>query len=111
MNMSEDVSVVDLARLVAAGSAPIIIDVREPGEFTGPLGHAPGAINVPLQTLPQRIVELEQFRTGRCHIICLSGGRSAMAARWLVEQGFADACNVTGGMKAWNQAGLPKVLD
>ncbi len=109
--MSEDVSVVELARLVAAGSAPVIIDVRELVEFTGPLGHAPGALNIPLQSLPLRLQELEQFRTGRCHIICLSGGRSAMAARWLLEQGFADACNVTGGMKAWNQAGLPKILD
>jgi rhodanese-related sulfurtransferase len=109
--MADDVSVVDLARLIAAGTAPVIVDVREPVEFTGPLGHAPGAINIPLQSLPLRLAELEQFRTQRCHIICLSGGRSAMAARWLTEQGFAEACNVTGGMKAWNHAGLPKTLD
>ena len=40
------------------------------------------------------------------YVICQSGGRSARATRVFVDAGI-DAYNVTGGMTAWNAAGLP----
>ncbi len=107
--MEVEISVVDVARFIAAGQSPFILDVREPAEFTGPLGHAPGAMNVPMGQVPTCLPELEPHRSGTCYIICLSGGRSGMVAQYLRDQGFSDVCNVTGGMKAWNAAGLPCV--
>lgn len=107
--MHPEASVVEVARLIAAGQAPFILDVREEVEFCGPLGHAPGALNMPMGRIPSSLTELESRKDQVCYCICLSGGRSAMVAQFLLDQGFADVRNVTGGMKAWNAAGLPCV--
>ncbi|MSR73844.1 MAG: rhodanese-like domain-containing protein [Planctomycetes bacterium] len=107
--MATEISVVDLARCIADGQAPFILDVREPAEFTGPLGHAPGALSIPMGQIPTRVAELDGVRGGTCYCICLSGGRSGMVAEYLSQQGFGTVINVTGGMKAWNAAGLPCV--
>src|SRR5947208_1617462 len=47
-----------LRRWLAGEGAPIVVDVRGPDEFEGPLGHIDGARNVPLAELPASIPEL-----------------------------------------------------
>lgn len=81
---------------------PVIIDVREPGEFVS--GHAPAAESIPLGELVARVGELDRDST--IYVICESGGRSGQAVHWLTSQGF-DAVNVDGGTAAWRNAGLP----
>jgi thioredoxin-like negative regulator of GroEL len=44
-------------------------------------------------------------------VYCASGVRSGQAAEWLVKKGFVKVDNLTGGMIAWKQAGLPVVAD
>jgi thioredoxin len=44
-------------------------------------------------------------------VYCASGGRSGLAATWLVKQGFVKVDNLTGGMIAWKQASLPFVTE
>jgi hydroxyacylglutathione hydrolase len=78
--------------------------VREPSEFSDQLGHVAGAELVPLATLPQAAAGWEP--TATYLLICRSGGRSANATGWLANQGFTSAFNLSGGMIAWNQAGL-----
>lgn len=79
-----------------------LIDVREEYEYLA--GHAPGAMNVPLSALVERVAEIPRDRP--VYIICESGGRSAQATHWLDAQGV-DAVNVLGGTSAWRGAGLP----
>ena len=81
------------------------IDVREPYEFTGELGHVPGSELVPL-------AGLERAARGWSHehrlvIVCRSGARSGRAAAYLASVGFKDVINLAGGMIGWNEAGLP----
>jgi rhodanese-related sulfurtransferase len=83
---------------------PFLLDVREPAEFEA--GHAPGAVLVPLGTLPDGWSELPTDRPVLC--ICRSGGRSARATEFLREQGI-DAVNLEGGMQAWSAFGLDVV--
>ena len=71
-----------------------LIDVREPNEVVA--GTLPGAINIPLRELPNRVGELDPQR--RVVLLCRSGGRSAMAARALTAAGFTDVVNLAGGM-------------
>ncbi len=87
----------------------VVIDVRTPGEFTGELGHIPGAILRPVQTIDQWASEAKQLREQNKKIIlvCRSGNRSGMAARTLAKMGLDSLFNVQGGMRAWNAAGLP----
>lgn len=81
-----------------------IIDVREPHEFVGELGHVPGATSVPLAGVPAQAMTWDKAQT--YVLVCRSGGRSAQAAQFLTRAGFARVINLVGGMLAWNQAGL-----
>ena len=39
--------------------------------------------------------------------MCRTGGRSQNATQFLQSQGFENVTNVSGGIVAWNRAGLP----
>ncbi len=94
-----EVEVTEAARLADAGLA-LLVDVGEGDEWAA--GHAPAAVHVPLGNLPQTQLPADLPVLA----ICRSGNRSAAATALLLARG-ADACNVTGGMRAWQAAGLP----
>jgi len=87
-------------------TAPVLLDVREPEEFAA--GHAPGALLVPLGSLPQSLDRIDRDATVLC--ICRSGARSARATAFLRDRGI-DAINLEGGMQAWATFGLDVVAD
>jgi sulfur dioxygenase len=80
-----------------------ILDVREPAEFTGPLGHIGGAVLIPLSELAERSAELSCERP--IVAVCRAGGRSAQATVILQKAGFKDIANLTGGMLRWRAEG------
>jgi glyoxylase-like metal-dependent hydrolase (beta-lactamase superfamily II)/rhodanese-related sulfurtransferase len=80
-----------------------ILDVREPQEFTGPLGHIRGAILIPLGELAERAGELARDRP--IVTVCRAGSRSAQATVILREAGFGDVANLAGGMLRWRAEG------
>jgi sulfur dioxygenase len=82
-----------------------ILDVREPEEFTGPLGHIKAAILIPLGELAKRAAELSHDRP--IVAVCRAGGRSAQATNILQQAGFKDVANLTGGMLRWRAEGHP----
>jgi rhodanese-related sulfurtransferase len=96
-------TVSDIQQTVTAKDHPAVIDVREPDEFAS--GHVPGAVNVPLATVPDWAAK--QAKDAPYVVICQSGRRSAKASEILVEQGFKQVTNVEGGTAAWIEQGLP----
>ncbi len=95
-------------RLDAQGpSGPLLLDVRQPEEYTGELGHVPGALLVPLGELRGRIGEIAAHPGRTIITICRSGNRSARAAAILRDAGFANVLNMTGGTLAWRDRGFP----
>jgi rhodanese-related sulfurtransferase len=96
---------------MTAGEEAVILDVRTPGEFTGPLGHAPGSVNVPFGDLSGRLPagagELDELKDLPVFVICKTANRSPHAARLLKKRGFTNVAVVKGGMNAWKRAGLP----
>lgn len=96
---------VDPAAVFAHGKGARLIDVREPHEYVGELGHIEGAELVPLATL--RAAATAWDRSREIVVVCRSGNRSGQGARQLVELGFTHVVNMVGGMLAWNQLGLP----
>jgi hydroxyacylglutathione hydrolase len=78
-----------------------VLDVRRPGEYQG--GHVPGAVNVTLAELPERLGEVD--RAAPLAVICQSGYRSSVAASLMQRQAFGDLRNVAGGTTAWIAAG------
>jgi rhodanese-related sulfurtransferase len=99
---------VEVRQLAARTSAlPWLVDVREPSEFDGLLGHIAGARRVPLATVLQ--VASDWPRDAEVVLVCRSGARSAKAAVQLAGLGFTRVMNLRGGMLAWNTAELPVV--
>lgn len=67
----------------------VFVDVRSPAEFVS--GNAPGSINIPLNELPSRLVELPKDRD--VVVFCASGSRSSMAKMVLKTKGFQKVHN------------------
>jgi rhodanese-related sulfurtransferase len=86
---------------LAEGRAAVI-DVREPYEYAS--GHVPGAINMPMATIPVRLGDLP--RDTDLYVICESGARSWQVVAFLERHGIA-AHNVEGGTGTWRMMGLP----
>ncbi len=80
----------------------VLLDVRTPGEFNGPLGHIDQAILIPVQELGSRIKELEPYKDKEIIVYCRSGNRSRAATKILLKNGF-KAVNMTQGMQGWNR--------
>lgn len=94
----------DLANWVADQTKPLkIIDVREINEIQS--GTIPGAIPMPLATVPLRLNELEPHE--EVVLVCRSGARSAQACMFMQQQGFQNVYNLRGGMFAWAGTGQP----
>ena len=91
----------EAAERVAAGDADLI-DVREPYEWDA--GRIEGARHVQLHELAAVAQELDPARP--IVFVCRVGGRSAMATDAFRQAGF-DAHNLSGGVLAWERAGLP----
>jgi len=91
----------ELRRRLENGERLAIVDVREPLEWeTGNLGRW-GARLIPLDTLPDRLGELDP--AVETVVYCHSGQRSATAAAWLHDAGFRAVRNLEGGIVAWNR--------
>jgi len=72
---------VDFKELIDNGA--LIVDVRSAGEFMS--GNASGSINIPLQSLGDRIDEL---KGKEIVLVCLSGGRAGSAKSTLKKNGI-----------------------
>lgn len=83
----------------------ICIDVRQPEEFRGELGHIPGAKLIVLDTLDSNLDQVPKNQP--VVLICRSGSRSARAAAFLMNEGWKQVFNMKGGMILWNELHLP----
>ncbi len=86
---------------------PLIIDVREPREFGR--GHIPQAKLEPLPTLPTTMNG--HSADAQIVFVCRSGERSRYAVQILRAKGYSEVKILQGGMLAWENAGLPEVID
>jgi rhodanese-related sulfurtransferase len=85
---------------MTSAAVPLVLDVRNPDEFDGPLGHIEGARNIPLPQLAAHTGELAQVKEPIV-VVCLTDKRSSQAAADLTAAGFRDVAVLRGGMKAW----------
>ena len=80
-----------------------VLDVREPNEFKGPLGHIRGATLVPLGELAAKAKDLPKDKP--IVAVCRAGSRSAHATAILQKAGFTQFANLPGGMLRWRAEG------
>jgi rhodanese-related sulfurtransferase len=95
-----DVSPERAAELIRDGAQ--LVDVREPHEVEA--GRLEGSRHVALGALTDAAESIE--RETPVLFYCLTGARSGMAAQAFRRAGY-EAYNLTGGITAWDAAGLP----
>lgn len=89
------------------GKNAIVLDVRSAEEFAA--GSITGARNIPADKLSERGNEIARFKSRPLILVCQSGRQSQRALEQLRKDGFAEVYNLSGGLAAWQQAGLPLV--
>jgi sulfur-carrier protein adenylyltransferase/sulfurtransferase len=109
----EEVDAVRARELLDSSEPPLLVDVREPDEWSE--GHVPAAIHVPRGNLESRIERAAPDRARPIVLYCQSGNRSAFAAKTLDELGYENVVSLSGGYTDWKRNGfptqLPRVLD
>ncbi len=95
---TKDITPTELSQKIAGGADVVLIDVREPHEWSA--GHLEGATHIPMNQVPQRLAEIPQERD--VVMICRSGGRSAHVQEHLLQNaGYTRVKNLVGGMQRW----------
>ncbi len=107
LSQVRQLSPVEVLALVHSDSQPLVLDVREPNEYNGELGHISGSKLIPLKDLADRASELEAYKNKHIIAICRAGVRSSTAAAILTSLGFEQVSNLRGGMLEWNEHKLP----
>ena len=106
LNQVRQLTATQVEMLTETSPGPIILDVREPEEYTGELGHIPGSIVIPLKDLSARAEELAKYKDNHIIVVCRAGVRSTTAAAILTGLGFEQVSNLKGGMLEWNRNNL-----
>lgn len=83
----------------------MIIDVRTINEFG--MGHIPGAINIPLFDLANRLDEIRKQQQKDIILYCESGMRAGMAERVMRKEGIENILNLEGHMSVWRKSKRP----
>lgn len=104
-------SVLDVEAFAAAIERPgtTVVDVRTAEEYAA--GHLAGAVNVDVEGAGFAAAVDDLDPSGSYALYCHSGNRSAVAAQYLADHGFASVVELAGGITAWEAAGQPVVTD
>lgn len=80
----------------------VLLDVRTKAEYEGSrnpnFGTLKGAINIPIQELSGRLLELEKYKDKEILVFCSHSHRSPQAAYLLSQNGYTKVINMSGGM-------------
>jgi len=94
----------DLAYRLVKEEGALLLDVRTPGEFLST--RLPGSRNLPMEQLPQRLIEIEQLLKGNKDqpivVYCTVGARAARAKQILLNAGYQNVTNL-GGISSWRE--------
>lgn len=82
------------------GDAFVLLDVRTAEELT--IASLPGALHIPLHALEASLNVLEPHRDDDIIVMCHHGSRSAMAQGFLLQHGFNNVLNLSGGIHAYS---------
>lgn len=93
----QQINAAELLARINQGEQLHLIDVREPIEY---LTYNIGGVNIPLGTLAGKLNNLGYNKTDELIVICKVGLRSETAQTLLLQNGFHNVKNLTGGLIA-----------
>jgi rhodanese-related sulfurtransferase len=98
-------SLADYQQLSAAGTAHVLVDVREESEWNA--GHATGAIHLGKGVI-ERDIEARVPEKDTCLVLYCGGGyRSLLAGDALQKMGYTNVTSLDGGWRAWKEGAMP----
>jgi len=103
--MIREITASELQARRAAGTGPVVLDVREDWELA--LARIADVVHIPMNEIPARLSELDPDR--EIVVMCKAGGRSLQVAHFLDRNGFRSVANLTGGILAWSRDVDPSV--
>ena len=95
----------DVKAAIDKKEAAVILDVRDPAEFTA--GHLPGAINVSREKLEFNVWDAVKDQNAKIYVYCLTAARSALATKTLNDMGYKNAVLMDAPFEEWVKAGYP----
>ncbi len=105
---TKHVTVEDYQKVREQDEPHVLLDVRVPEQFN--LCSLPGAINIRLTELPERVGEVEALSGGTKSVYCICRrGNASLAATQLLDDlllghpKIKSVINVKGGLDAWRQ--------
>lgn len=93
----DEIGIDELESWLTSGAT--LVDVREPWEFA--FGRLPGAVNVPMSELANRLAEVPD----NVVLVCATGARSGNVAHYLMVNGYTKVANLVPGTLGWREAG------
>ena len=100
---------VEPAEEVIEAGGVLVVDVREPDEFTG--GHIPEAVNMPLGEMSDYAAFLPEDHEAPILVVCQTGNRSLSGALFLTSLGYRNVRSINGGTHGWLVGGYPISTD
>jgi len=94
----EDITVRELKAKMEKGEKVNLIDVRQPYEFDE---FNIGGQLIPLDKLPEAMLDMGNLKDKEIIVHCKSGSRSATAKAYLTQNGFTKVRNLLGGVSEW----------
>jgi len=92
----------DLKDRLDDGENILVLDVRTAADYAGEGGHIPGAQNLPLEEIGQRLDEIEEWRERPIAVVCRTNKKSGKAADLLRTEGYRNVLPVDDGMVGWS---------
>lgn len=100
--MQKRLRVIPWSAVGQISSDDLLVDVRTAVEYAG--GNIPGSINIPVDELRSRLDELDPNKN--LFIYCQIGLRGYLAQRILLQNGYQNVQNISGGYKLWSACDL-----
>jgi rhodanese-related sulfurtransferase len=83
----------------------VFLDIRKANEYAE--AHLRHAIHIPAEDLTNKLGRIERYKAEPIVIVCATGSRAARATSQLKKLGFKNVSSMEGGMKAWQDQGMP----
>jgi rhodanese-related sulfurtransferase len=104
--MIRALSAAQAAQLLQEAPGAVLLDVREPWEVQLAAVNTP-FVHMPMRSVPNRLADLDDSAPIVC--MCHHGMRSLQVAHFLVQHGYTDVYNLSGGIDAWSALVDPQV--
>lgn len=105
--LQDDIDAAELKRKLDRGDEFLLLDVRTLEEWD--TARIPGARLIPMQEVPNRLAEIEEWRDREIVVHCHHGMRSARVKAFLAGKGFRVVRNLLGGIDAYSRDADPSI--